>query len=183
MHNRIIIRIRNQEGERANMWNYLSSTEEEFSEIYERNINTVWHICMSYLKNKEDTQDVVQETFLKLYKFQGNFSSKEHEKAWLIVTASNLCKDMLKHWWRRRENIEDHKSAAIMEPFQTDTTLEEVLKLPDRYKIVVYLYYYEGYNSTEIGKILHRPGSTIRNYLQKAKSILKTKLGDDFDEK
>lgn len=161
----------------------LSRTDEEFEVIYERHVNTIWHICLAFMKNTEDTHDAVQETFLKLYKYNGVFTSDEHVKAWLIVTASNLCKDMLKHWWRKRENIDDYVNTNIQTPFEIDSTLEEVMKLPEKYKIVVYLYYYDGYNSAEIAKMLHKPKSTIRNYLCKARSILKTKLGGDFDEK
>lgn len=161
----------------------LLRTDKEFTEVYEHHVNTVWHICLAYMKNIEDSKDAVQETFLKLLRYQGEFTSDEHIKAWLIVTASNYCKDLLKHWWRKRENIDDYERSCIQAPFEIDTTLEEVMKLPDKYKIVVYLYYYEGYDTTEIAGMLHKPKSTVRNYLCKARSILKTKLGGEFDEK
>lgn len=156
--------------------------DKEFAEIYERHVQTVWHICLAFMKNKEDAQDAVQETFLKLYRCADSFSGPEHEKAWLIVTASNHCKDMLKHWWRKREDIDAHWDLEGREMSGIDATLEEVMKLPEKYKAVIYLYYYEGYSSIEIGRMLQKPDSTIRNYLSRAKKLLKTRLGGDFDE-
>ena len=160
----------------------LQRKDKEFVEIYERHVQTVWHICLAYMKNRDDAQDAVQETFLKLYRCPDSFSGPDHEKAWLIVTASNLCKDMLKHWWRKREDIDSHLDLEGQETGGTDTTLEEVMKLPDKYKTVIYLYYYEGYSSIEIGRMLQKPDSTIRNYLSRAKKILKSRLGGGFDE-
>ncbi|WP_455617984.1 RNA polymerase sigma factor [Eisenbergiella sp.] len=160
----------------------LLRNDNEFAEIYERHVQTIWHICLAYMKNKDDAQDAVQETFLKLYRYQGSFTGTEHEKAWLIVTASNQCRDMLKHWWRKREDIDAHLDLTARETCEIDNTLEEVMRLPDKYKTVIYLYYYEGYSSIEIGKILQKPDSTIRNYLSRAKKILRSRLGGGFDE-
>lgn len=64
-------------------------TDEELVEIYNRHVDTVYRVCFSFMKNAADTEDMVQETFLKLISCGKNFTSEEHEKAWLIVTASN----------------------------------------------------------------------------------------------
>ncbi|MEG0367181.1 MAG: sigma-70 family RNA polymerase sigma factor, partial [Coprobacillus sp.] len=106
--------------------------------------------------------------------------SLEHEKAWFILTASNTCKDMLKHWWRKGIVLEDNISTPL-ETFQIDTTLDTILKLPSRYKTVIYLYYYEEYTTKEISEILHIPPSTVRNQLARARKILKRKLGDIYE--
>ena len=84
---------------------------------------------------------------------------------------------MLKQRWRRHISF-DENHIVKLETFQIDQTLEAILKLPARYKTVIYMYYYEGYNSEEIAEILHKPSSTIRNQLARAKKILKRKLGD-----
>jgi RNA polymerase sigma-70 factor (ECF subfamily) len=152
-------------------------------EIYERHINTIYRICFTYMKNKADTEDAVQNTFIKLLKYKGRFENEEHEKAWLIVTASNLCKDYLRHWWQKREPIEDYEDLCGQSPYETDDILVTVLSLPVKYKTVIFLYYYEGYTSAEIAKILHKPKSTIRNYLHEGREILRKKLGGEFDEK
>ncbi len=159
----------------------LSRTDKEIAEIYTRHVNTIYRICYTYMKNSSDTEDIVQETFIRLIKFGGSYESEEHEKAWLIRTAANLCKDNLKHWWRRRENLEEYQTLQV-DDTKKDDTLEVVMSLPDKYKTVVYLYYYEGYTSVEISKILSKPQSTIRNYLHEARNILRTKLGSDLNE-
>ena len=160
----------------------LSRTDKEIAEIYTRHVNTIYRICYTYMKNSSDTEDIVQETFIRLMKFGGSYESEEHEKAWLIRTAANLCKDNLKHWWRKRENLEDYQNLQDDNNTKNDDTLEAVMSLPDKYKTVVYLYYYEGYTSVEISKILSKPQSTIRNYLHEARNILRTKLGSDLNE-
>lgn len=160
----------------------LSRTDKEIAEIYTRHVNTIYRICYTYMKNSSDTEDIVQETFIRLIKFGGSYESEEHEKAWLIRTAVNLCKDNLKHWWRKRENLEDYQNLQDDYNTKNDDTLEVVVGLPDKYKTVVYLYYYEGYTSVEISKILSKPQSTIRNYLHEARNILRTRLGSDLNE-
>ena len=148
-------------------------TDEEIAEIYNRYVETVYRICFSFMKNTADTDDLVQETFLKLILSKPKFQSKRHEKAWLIVTASNVCKDALKHWSRRAENIDDYPSLESETPFREDGMLSAVLALPVKYKDVVYLYYYEGYHTSEIAGLLHCSASTVRNRLVRARKLLK----------
>ena len=159
----------------------LLRTDKELAELYERHKSTVWRVCFAYLKNTSDTEDAVQETFIRLIKSGPAFESEEHEKAWLIRTASNVCKNMLGHWWRKRESIEQFHDLPDAEKADASDVLEAVTALPDRYKTVVYLYYYEGYTGAEISKMLKKPQSTIRNHLREARIILKERLGD-FDE-
>jgi len=155
----------------------------EITEIYNRHSDMVYRICFAYMKNSADTEDAVQNTFCNLLKSRVTFESGEHEKAWLIRAAANVCKNTLKHWWRKRENLDDYQNLqAAKNPFDIDETFGEVMKLPDKYKTSVYLYYYEGYDSTEIAKILQKPQSTIRYYLACARKILceKLELGGDL---
>lgn len=160
------------------MDHFLDGTDKEcdFAMDYETYVNDIYRLCISFMKNHMDAEDAVQETFLKYYYLDRTFDSEEHKKAWLIVTASNCCKDMLKHWWNRRSNLDDYKESAGEGQTQIDEMMELVMQLPDKYKTSIYLYYYEGYNSREIAKLLHKPESTIRTYLQKAKKILKKEL-------
>lgn len=160
----------------------LLRTNKEIMDIYERHIKTVYRVCFAYMKNPADTEDAVQDTFYRLIKAGTPFESEEHEKAWLIRTATNLCKNVLRNWWRKRENLEDYEHLHGNENIEIDSVFNVVMGLPDKYKTVVYLYYYEGYNSVEISKILEKPQSTIRNYLHEARGILREKLGGDFNE-
>ncbi|MCR5703355.1 MAG: RNA polymerase sigma factor [Eubacterium sp.] len=150
--------------------------EQDFTEIYYKHVDAVFRLCFTYLKNKQDTDDAVQEVFLKLLKYKGKFESEEHRKAWLIVTASNYCKNFLKHWWRKRKNIDDYTEIIGGASYEVDEMMELVLALPDKYKTAVYLYYYEGYDSAQIAKMINKPAGTIRSHLSTARKMLKKEM-------
>ena len=158
----------------------LQRTGKEIAEIYNRQVDTVYRICYSFMKNTHDTEDMVQETFLRLMSSGIVFQSESHEKAWLIVTASNLCKDTLKKWWRKTEDITDPSLGLHQPPFEVDCVLEAILKLPKDQKTVVYMYYYEGYSTADIARYLGCPHATVRSRLSRARKTLKSKLGGDF---
>lgn len=157
-------------------------TDKEIAEIYERHVNTIYHVCFSLLKNPVYTEDAVQNTFIKILTCKKNFESSEHEKAWLIVTATNICKNYLRHWWNKKQPIEYCEEYFSQKQPEIDETLDLVRSLPDKYKVVIYLFYYEGYSSVEIAQMLGKPQSTIRSYLNRGRDILRKKLGGDFDE-
>ena len=153
-----------------------SGSSKGFTQIYNRQVDTVYRICYSFMKNPADSEDMVQETFLKLLSLGKRFENERHEKAWLIVTASNLCKDSLKKWWRKNESIEDHFDTAA-EQKQEDSVLEYILQLPVDYKDAVYMYYYEGYSTAEIASFLKCPEATVRSRLSRARKQLKSMIG------
>lgn len=154
-------------------------TDKEVTEIYNRHVRTVYQVCYLFLKNTADTEDAVQSTFMKLMSHQGAFRDTEHEKAWLIVTASNHCKNVLRHWWRKKTDIES-LSEIPAEESPKDETLAWVLKLPPKYKTVIYLYYYEGYSTVEIAAMLKINESTIRSQLHTGRNLLKIDLGGEI---
>ena len=158
-------------------------TDEEIEEIYNRHIDTVYRVCFSFMKNTADTEDIVQETFLKLIMSGKKFQSAEHEKAWLIVTASNACKDALKDWRRKTDNIENYLTEESSAVYEEDGIRDVIFSLPVKYKDVVYMYYYEGYSTHEIAKILHCSDSTIRNRLSRARKLFKKYLGGERNDK
>lgn len=159
---------------------------EDIRAIYEREFNTVWHICLSYMRNNAEAEDALQETFLRFMKYTGKkkdafadddpVASIKRIRAWLIVTAGNVCKDQLKSWWRKRETIEEYDHVQSSPEYEPDTMLEIIMNLPDKYKIPIYMYYYLGYDSSEIAKELHVPKSTIRSRLTRARVRLKEEL-------
>lgn len=159
----------------------LLRTNKEVIEIYERHVKTVYRVCFAYMKNASETEDATQNTFLKLIDCNVEFQNEEHEKAWLIVTATNICKNHFRHWWYKNKPIADYENKSSQLPFEIDETINAVMLLPQKYKTAIYLYYYEGYTSVEIAKMLHKPQSTIRNYLHEGRKILKQKLGGVFD--
>ena len=160
----------------------LLRTDKEITEIYMRHRQTVYRVCYAYMKNPADTEDAVQDTFVQMIRKGPVFENEEHEKAWLIRTAENVCRNVLRYWWRRHEDIDDHYDLQSPDHSEADSLMQTVMALPDKYKTVVYLYYYEGYSSAEIAGMLGRPQSTIRNYMTEARRLLKERSGEDFDE-
>ncbi len=159
----------------------LLRTNEELLQIYNRHVNTVYRICFMFMKNRPDTEDMVQNTFIRLMKDKTVFKSEEHEKAWLIRTATNLCKDHFRHWWSKTVGINNVEEVAVEESFNVDSILEKVMELPSRYRTAVYLYYYEGYSTAEIAEILKKSQSTVRGYLHVARKLLKMEMEGDFE--
>ena len=100
------------------------SIQTQFDEIYERRVSMLYRVCFSYVKNAEDAEDIVAEVFVKALQRGIEFTNSEHEKAWLLRTAINLCKDNLKHWWRKREDIEDYNDLESKDPLYEDETLK-----------------------------------------------------------
>lgn len=145
--------------------------------IFRRHVQTVYRVCYSFLGSAADAEDATQSTFMKLVDHPRVFESEQHEKAWLIVCASNLCKDILKSAARTRVSALPEREPA--DPRGTDpldATLDAVLRLPEKYKDVVYLHYYEGFKTDEIARMLGEKPSTVRNRLRDARGLLKKAL-------
>ena len=158
-------------------------SEQEVNRVIELYGDTVRRLCMIYLKNYADTEDIFQNVFLKYATSSIKFENDEHEKAWFIRVTINKCKDLLKSFFRNRTvSLDDivEKPEAI--PSDYREVLEAVLQLPVKYKDVVYLYYYEGYEAHDIAKLLHKNVNTVYTLLNRARCMLKKVLGDDEDE-
>jgi len=158
-------------------------SEQEVNSAIERYAGTVRRLCTVYLKNDTDTEDIFQTVFLKYVLSSVSFESDEHEKAWFIRVTINACKDLLKSFFRSRtvplgELLE--QPAAI--PPDNREVLEAVLSLPQRYRDVVYLHYFEDYTAPEISRILGKNVNTIYTLLTRSKRLLREKLGEDGDE-
>lgn len=159
---------------------------ERIRDIYDRYFDTIYRICFLYMKNEADTLDAVQETFLRLMQSGFMEYSQEKTKAWLIVTASNYCKKQLGHWWRKKrevfeETVLENRGEQMLHP-----VVEAVQALPGKYRILIYLYYYEGYKTGEIGSMLGISASTVQTRLAKARKLLKLEIegiGEEYDEK
>ncbi len=153
-------------------------TREAFEAFYERNYRLVYRVCYTYMKNPEDAEDCTEDVFVKVYTGTTQFRDGSHEKAWLTVTSMNLCKDRLKHWWRRSvDALDECPEPADSGEIAMDETLEAVMRLPEKYKDVIYLFYYMEYKTDEIAKMLKKPPSTVRNHLREARELLRRQLG------
>ncbi len=155
----------------------------EADRAVEKYADTVRRVCFMHLKNKSDIEDVFQEVFLKYILHDDPFESEEHEKAWIIRVTINACKDVFKSFFRRNVcSLEEIETEPYYIQEENRFILDSVLKLPDHYKNVIYLFYYEGYSAVEIAKILNKRENTIYTWLSRAKSKLKEELGGEhFD--
>ena len=155
-------------------------SEEEANRAVEKYADTVRRICIVHLKNHADTEDIFQTVFLKYVLSSVSFENEEHEKAWFIRVTVNACKDLLKSFFRSRTVFLDEIIEKPSEmPQDNREVLEAVLELPEKYRDVVYLYYYEEYTAPEIGRILEKKENTVYTLLKRARKILKDKLGGD----
>jgi RNA polymerase sigma-70 factor (ECF subfamily) len=139
----------------------------------------VLNIAFTYTKNSYDAEDIAQEVFLALYRNIWKISSKEYMKAWLIRVTINKSKNYMKTAWiRKRSNMPDIQDNTPQS--ETGDLLNAVLSLDEKYKIPIYLMYYEGYSIKEISQILKTNPATIGTRLKRGREILKNKLGDDY---
>ena len=152
---------------------------DDIEAIYNRQVSTVYRVCYSYLGNRADAEDATQNVFLRLLRSGASFESGEHEKAWLIRVSANLCKDVLKASVRKNVPL-DAIAEPEAKPQEYDATLDVVLSLDEKYKDVVYLYYYEGWSTDQISGALGKPPSTIRSYLSEARALLRERLGGEM---
>ncbi len=154
--------------------------EQTLNRAIDRYSDTVRRLCMIHLKNYHDMEDIFQTVFLKYVLSPVVFESDEHEKAWLIRVTVNACKDLLKSFFRSRTVPLDELlcSSEALPPDNSDV-LEAVLSLPEKYRDVVYLHFFEEYTAVEIGSILGKNTNTVYTLLTRAKRLLKEKLGGD----
>lgn len=182
-------------------------TDEDFEAFYLRHVDAVYRICFAFMKNPQDAEDCTEDVFVRAMTAEVIFENERHERSWLTTTAMNLCKDKRKSWWKQKvismppsdETEKEEDSVPDMEhvlaaaaasdakaSFDTPEKAmerkllrQEILSLPEKYKQVVWLYYYDGYQTDEIAKMLKRPASTIRNQLRDARGKLKQLLGGE----
>ena len=153
----------------------------DYKQQAERLANTyadaILRLSYAYLKNTQDAQDVCQTVFVRLLTEPREFESGEHERAYILRMAANACKDLLKSPWRRR-TCDLEASAQVPAPETSDgSLLAAVNQLPAHYRSVIYLFYYEGYQASEIGEILGVPTATIHTRLARGRARLRELLG------
>lgn len=158
----------------------MKSTE-DVNRVMEAYADMVRRICFVHLKDRHDTEDVFQNVYMKYLLYEGSFESREHEKAWFVRVTINACTDWLRALSRRKWVSLDALSEehAVLDDASHEV-LEAVMKLPEKYRDVIYLFYYEEYTAVEIAKILGKKENTVYTWLSRAKDILREKLGGEW---
>ena len=146
----------------------------------ERLVNTysdlILRLSYTYLKSTQDGEDICQGVLLKLLTEGRTFDSPEHEKAWVVRTAINACKDELRAFRRKTVPLEQVPEAPAPEPPQSDV-LEAVTALPGKYREAIYLFYYEGYSAKEIAALTGRSEAAVSAHLSRGRKKLRDMLG------
>lgn len=152
--------------------------KELFLQTYEKNSKTIYTVAYNYLKNSDDAAEITQETFMKFYTYEESFKDDEHIKAWLIRVDINLCKNHL----RNRKKFSDEPipdDIPSKEEEQNNDLLEIVMKLPEKYRIPVHLFYYEDYSLKQIADVLDLTEGTVKTRLKRGREKLQKILRKD----
>ncbi len=166
-----------------------------YENIVENYIDTIYRIAVSYTKTPADADDVVQQTFMKLLSRKREFTDEEHVKRWLIRVCVNECNSMFSSFWRKhissydevtadtnQSELDDLSNKLEFKVVENLTLYEAIKELPAKFKAVIYLFYYEGYPTVEIAKILRIKEATVRSRLVTARKALKSKLKEAWED-
>ena len=148
--------------------------------------NMILRLAYSCLKSRDDAEDVLQDVMVKLLELHPQFENGEHEKAWLIRVTINLCRNRLRSPWRRHRELDEAASAAGQPEWdaamgEKNAVMEAVMSLPEKYREVIHLFYYEDYNVAQIGRILKKNESTVRSLLYRARKMLKETMKEGWE--
>ncbi len=156
--------------------------DDKFVEIFNLYKNDVYRLAFSYTKNISDSDDIVQNVFVKLYRKQDILEkNKEEIKKWLIRVTINECKTLLLSNWKKKITSLSEQEENIKSEMPSNDVLRAVLDLPKKYRIVTYLYYYEDYKIKEIAQILKISETSIQTRLERARKQLKEILKEAWD--
>lgn len=147
------------------------SDAEQIVEMYG---DMVFRLALAMTRHDDVAQDVVQDVFLRYLKKQPIFESEQHAKAWFLVVCKNCCRNhFMSGFVRHTTSLQDDIPMLQEEDYGI---YYEVLKLPKKYRLLIHLFYYEGYSSKEIAALLHKKDATIRTQLKRARDVLKQQM-------
>ena len=137
----------------------------------------IFAIGLTMLKNPDDAEDVVQETFLRYHTY------KKHIQSWLYKVAINKAKDIQRKFWRRKQvSLEDYMATISFDTPQDEELFQTVMALPSKYSIVIHLYYYEDYSIKEIAQQLKLNEGNVKVRLSRARQLLKKQLKENWND-
>ena len=158
-------------------------TQEEFARAAQTYGDTVYRVAYHALGSPQDAEDVTQTVLLKLFECKKNFESDEHMKHWILRVAVNESRRVLRSAWRRTSvPLEEwHDAAAPEDPAKAEV-LETVMALEPKYRLAVYLYYYEGLSVAETAAVMKANVSTVQTWLLRARARLRKELTEEKEE-
>lgn len=154
-------------------------SDEEFSAIAEKYMDSIFRLALNYMRNRTEADDITQNVLIKLYRTEKKFQSGDHLRYWLVRVTVNECKRALVSPWRKMESIEQLREGFVFPEEGSRELFDAVMALPKKYRVPIYLYYYEDYSTEEIGRILKVPSATVRTHLRRGRQQLRDSLGGD----
>ena len=152
-------------------------------EAFQKYGNRIFSAAFSICQNQADADDVAQDTLIRYYSLNQDFENEQHLKAWLIRVAINRAKDMRSCFWRRNKvKWEDYMDELVFEEPEGSRLFEAVMRLPEKYRTVIHLFYYEDYAVDEIAGILRRPEGTVKSQLNRGRKLLKNMLQEEWND-
>lgn len=148
--------------------------EADARKIIDKYSDTVYRIALTRCGSVENAEDVYQEVFVKYFQTNPKFNNEEHEKAWFIRVTINLSKNNVRLFWNK--NVSELDENIIFESKEENDVFNVVNTLPQNYKTVIYLSYYEGYKVKEIADFMKVKEGTVKTWLFRAREILRKKL-------
>jgi len=151
-------------------------TQEFYTAAVERHLDMVYRIALNWFRNAVDAEDADQEVLLRLWRTDIVFANEDHLRHWLVRVSINICKDISRNPWRKRIlPLESCLEASFSNP-DHEALFQEVMRLPAKYRLPLYLYYYEGYSVAEVGELMKLNPSTVQTRLARAREKLKKQL-------
>lgn len=151
-------------------------TDPQFTELTTKYIDTVYRLALTRMKNVPEAEDITQTVFLKLYREPKPFASESHVKHWLIRVTINECNKVFRNPFRAAENIADYANTLHFETAEQSDLFDAVMALSEKYRLPIFLYYYEEYSTAEISKLLKLPIPTVITRLRRGREQLKQHL-------
>ena len=142
----------------------------------------IYRLALVRTRSAADAEDVVQEVFLRCLRSNPSFESAEHQKAWLLKVTINCAKTVLGSAFRRHSVPEDAAGELSVDAEEADSTVyDAVMRLPEKYRTAIHLFYYESYSVKEIAKLMRTTESTVKSWLHRARGLLKDDLGGSYE--
>lgn len=155
------------------------SVDDTFRKYGDRIFTAAFSVC----QNRADADDVVQDTLIRYYTLDKEFENEAHLKAWLIRVAVNRARDITSSFWRRNTvEWEDYMDELVFEAPEDSRLFQAVMRLPEKYRTVIHLFYYEDYAVEEIAAILRCPKGTVKSQLNRGRKLLKNMLQGEWND-
>ena len=156
-----------------------NTTTEKIESLLQTYGNSLFRLSLVMLRNESDAEDAIQDTMIRYLQKAPNFRDADHEKAWLFKVCTNICHDMLRY--RKRHPQVDIDTQYHLTEKETDASLlDALMELPEKFRLVLILYYVEGYRIHEIAEIIERSPSAVKMRLQKGRKLLENTYRKEY---